>query len=255
MVFRYFFKQQLYFLAMMCVKVCLHMFLLQINQIHKIKHSESVSRKQKTRFVCNIHWKSGFGQFSLDPALYYATPCPMFSKMVLNRAQGLNKKSHEVSARKNSNRLRYNKNVEGVRVPPPGSFRVKKISFVIWLLITKLDRFLIRIYIKTATFNHCLFYIKTSNSNRTKKTITIVLIWSVCCGFNLFANKVIKDNMQNFHFPCSQHIQGLPMLIKYVSHVTLTSGRGEIIVSSFSKSISNVSGLVLYETCMLLYWV
>ena len=31
MVFRYFFKQKLHFLAMMCVKVCLHMFLLQIN--------------------------------------------------------------------------------------------------------------------------------------------------------------------------------------------------------------------------------
>ena len=43
MVFRYFFKQKLQFLAMMCVKVCLHMFLLQINQINEIKHSESVS--------------------------------------------------------------------------------------------------------------------------------------------------------------------------------------------------------------------
>ena len=41
MVFHYFFKQKLHFLAMMCVKVCLHMFLLQINQINKIKHNES----------------------------------------------------------------------------------------------------------------------------------------------------------------------------------------------------------------------
>ena len=48
MVFRYFFKQKLHFLAMMCVKVCLHMFLLQINQINKIKHSESVSWNKKT---------------------------------------------------------------------------------------------------------------------------------------------------------------------------------------------------------------
>ena len=47
MVFRYFFKQKLHFLAMMCVKVCLHMFLLQINQINKIKHSGSVSWKTK----------------------------------------------------------------------------------------------------------------------------------------------------------------------------------------------------------------
>ena len=39
MVFRYFFKQKLHLLAMMCVKVCLHMFLLQIglSQINKDK--------------------------------------------------------------------------------------------------------------------------------------------------------------------------------------------------------------------------
>ena len=47
MVFRYFFKQKLHFLAIMCVKVCLHMFLLQINQINKIKRSGSVSWKTK----------------------------------------------------------------------------------------------------------------------------------------------------------------------------------------------------------------
>ena len=68
------FQAKLIFVAMMCVIVCLHIFLLQINQINKIKHSESVSWKQKTRFVCNFHWKSVFGQFSLDPALFYATP-------------------------------------------------------------------------------------------------------------------------------------------------------------------------------------
>ena len=47
MVFRYFFQAKGAFFAMMCVKVCLHMFLLQIKQINKIKHSESVSWKQK----------------------------------------------------------------------------------------------------------------------------------------------------------------------------------------------------------------
>ena len=45
--------------------------------------------------------------------------------MVLNRAQGFKEKSHEVSARKNNNRLRYNKKCRGGRIPPPGSFRVK----------------------------------------------------------------------------------------------------------------------------------
>ena len=75
MVFRYFFKQKGIFLAMMCVEVCLHMFLLQINQINKIKHSESVAWKQKTtktRFTCNFNGKSVF--CLLYAALYYATP-------------------------------------------------------------------------------------------------------------------------------------------------------------------------------------
>ena len=71
MVFRYFFKQKGHFWAMMCVEVCLHVFLLQINQINKIKHSESVSWKQKTRFTCIFNGKS---VFSLYAARYYATP-------------------------------------------------------------------------------------------------------------------------------------------------------------------------------------
>ena len=78
MVFRYFFKQKLHFLAMMCVKVCLHMFLLQINQINKIKHSESVSwnkKNYKKHDLCVISIENQFlVRFSLDPALYYATP-------------------------------------------------------------------------------------------------------------------------------------------------------------------------------------
>ena len=64
-----------------CVKVCLHMFLLQINQINKIKHSESVSWKQQQQQqqqkhdLCVISIEIQFlVSFSLDPALYYATP-------------------------------------------------------------------------------------------------------------------------------------------------------------------------------------
>ena len=50
---------------------------------------------------------------------------PIFIKMVLNWAQGLKKKSQEVSARKNNNQQRYNKKVEGgADSAPPGSFRV-----------------------------------------------------------------------------------------------------------------------------------
>ena len=67
--------------------------------------------------------------FSLDPVLYYATPrhnprSDLKKKMVLNRAQGLKEKSHEVSAQKNNNQLRYNKKCWGGRIPPPGPFRV-----------------------------------------------------------------------------------------------------------------------------------
>ena len=56
------------------------MFLLQINQINKIKHSESVSWKQnktkkKKHDLCVISIENQFlVSFSLDPALYYATP-------------------------------------------------------------------------------------------------------------------------------------------------------------------------------------
>ena len=66
-----------------------------------------------------------FVSFSLDPALYYATPRHNhrsdFLKMVLNWAQDLKRKSHEVSARTNNNRLRYNKKCRGgggFRPPP-----------------------------------------------------------------------------------------------------------------------------------------
>ena len=117
---------------MMCVKVCLHMFLLQINQINKIKHSESVSWKQKNKKtktkkkhdLCVISIENQFlVSFSLDPALYYATPRhnpkSIFFLMVLNRAQGLKEKSHEVSVRKNNNQLRYNKKMSRKRIPPP----------------------------------------------------------------------------------------------------------------------------------------
>ena len=50
----------------------------------------------------------------------------IFIKMVLNQAQGLKKKSQEVSTRKNNNRQRYNKKCRkgGGGFRPPGSFRV-----------------------------------------------------------------------------------------------------------------------------------
>ena len=123
MVFRYFFKQKVHILAMMCVKVCLHMFLLQINQINKIKHSGSVSwktKKTKTRFVCNFNGKSVFlcTQRAITHRRVITLGPIFFIKMVINQAQGLKKKSQEVSARKNNNRQRNNKKCRRETAPP-----------------------------------------------------------------------------------------------------------------------------------------
>ena len=124
MVFHYFFKQKLHFLAMMCVKVCLHIFLLQINQINKIKHRGSVSwntKKTKTRFVCNFNGKSVFRcTHHAIMQRRVITLGPIFIKMDLNRAQGLKEKSQEVSAQKITTGRDITKNVEGEAdsVPP-----------------------------------------------------------------------------------------------------------------------------------------
>ena len=73
--------------------------------------------------------------FSLDPALYYATPrhnprFDFFKNGFKLSARLKEKKRHEVSARKNSNRLRYNKKCRGGWIPPPSSFRVKIVLVV-----------------------------------------------------------------------------------------------------------------------------
>ena len=137
MVFRYFFKQKLHFLAMMCVKVCLHMFLLRINWINKIKQSGSVSlktnktkkkkKKKKNRFVCNFKGKSVFRctQRAITPRCVI-TLGPIFIKMILNWAQGLKKKVKKFRREKHKNQQIYNKKCRrGGADPAPGSFRVK----------------------------------------------------------------------------------------------------------------------------------
>ena len=58
--------------------------------------------------------------------------------MVLNQAQGLKKKSHEVSARKNNNRLRYNKKCRGGRIPPPPALLELKTQYFNALGLKKL---------------------------------------------------------------------------------------------------------------------
>ena len=69
---------------------------------------------KKKHDLCVISIENQFlVSFSLDQRSitqrHVITLGPIFLKMVLNQAQGLKEKSHEVSARKNNNRLRYNK--------------------------------------------------------------------------------------------------------------------------------------------------
>ena len=85
-------------------------------------------KRQTTRFVCNFNGKSVFRCTQrVITQRRVITLGPIFIKMVLNRAQGLKKKSQEVSTRKNNNRQRYNKKCwRGGRIlPPPRSFRAK----------------------------------------------------------------------------------------------------------------------------------
>ena len=117
MVFTIFLKQKLHFLAMMCVKVCLHMLVLQINQINKIKHSGSVSwktKKTKTRFVCNFNGKSVFRctQRAIMQR-HVITLGPIFIKMVLNWEQGLKEKVKKFQPEKITTGRDITKNVEG----------------------------------------------------------------------------------------------------------------------------------------------
>ena len=72
----------------------------------------------KKHDLCVISIENQFlVSFSLDPALYYATPRhnPRFDFLIngLKLSARLEEKSHEVSARKNNNRLRYNKKCRG----------------------------------------------------------------------------------------------------------------------------------------------
>ena len=128
--FSLFFQVKLHFLAMMCVKVCLHMFLFQINQINKIKHSESVSWKKK-HDLCVISIENQFlVSFLLEPVLYHATPRhnPRFNflKNGLKFSARLKKKVMKFQREKITTCWDITKNVEGggFRPPPPGSFKL-----------------------------------------------------------------------------------------------------------------------------------
>ena len=120
-VFRYFFKQMLHFLAMMCVKECLHTFLLQINQINKIKHSRN-AQKRKTRFMCNFNGKSSF-------SLTRRAIMKFYKNGLRSSARLKGKKSRSFSAKKMSTRGDITKISEGADYAP-GSFRVNYVKDV-----------------------------------------------------------------------------------------------------------------------------
>ena len=73
---------------MMYVKECFHTFLLQIHQIDTIKHCASAQKRQKNKNKNKNKNKK-------------KTRFTIFTKMVLNHAQGSKEKSQEVSVRKN----------------------------------------------------------------------------------------------------------------------------------------------------------
>ena len=77
-------------------------------------------KRQKTRFVRNFNGKSVFRctQRAITQRRVI-TLGPIFIKMVLNQAQGLKKKSQEVSTRKNNNQQRHNKKCRRGQIPPP----------------------------------------------------------------------------------------------------------------------------------------
>ena len=127
-------------------QVCLHMFLLQINQINKIKHSESVSWKKKQKQkqkqkhdLCVISIENQLlVSFSLDPALYYATlrhnPRSVFFLNGLKSSASLEEKNvMQFQREKITTGWDITTNVGGGRIPPPDPCRVNFMGiFHVW---------------------------------------------------------------------------------------------------------------------------
>ena len=61
-----------------------------------------INKTEKPKFLCKTNGKMDFlGARRAITQCRVITVRPIFFKMVLNRAQSLNEKSHEISARKN----------------------------------------------------------------------------------------------------------------------------------------------------------
>ena len=87
---------------------------------------------------------------------------PIFIKMVLNRAQGLKKKSQEVSARKNNNRQRYNKKCRGgADSAPPALLGLMSHSLMHGLTSIFTMTFILCLILK------CFSHFSLSSRNRT----------------------------------------------------------------------------------------
>ena len=102
---------------------------------------------------------------------------PIFIKMVLNQAQGLKKKSQEVSARKNNNRQRYNKKCRrgggGFRPRPAllglnTNFPFQLCAFHLGLFE---DRLLIKMLLKRAKTRQLFFFFFESIASNNSFTL------------------------------------------------------------------------------------
>ena len=123
--------------------------------------------------------------------------------MVLNWAQGLKKKSHEVSARKNNNRLRYNKKCRGgADSAPPGSFRVNthwmncnsnvtciwprphfSSKIICWMSNKGLDN----------TLSHCQLHLRDVTLKWRITRITVVSKYGFVTQYGFVALRVFKN--------------------------------------------------------------
>ena len=106
---------------------------------------------------------------------------PIFTKMVLNWAQGLKEKSQEVSVRKNINQRRYNKKCRGGgadSAPPALLGLLENKRIYIYRGITSLE-YLVRIYI---------FF-----------TIIMVPLYIIVCDIN-FGTSSFRRSLEVFFF-------------------------------------------------------
>ena len=145
----------------------------------KVILKQTKNKKYKKHDLCVISIENQFlVSFSLDPALYYATPRHNprsdFFKNDLKSSARLEEKSHEDSARKNNNRLRYNKQCRGGRIPPPALLGLS-FELILRLRIRNIGQ----IMLKMATI------LKSKMAAKGKNEKKKAMLFDCICGFLL----------------------------------------------------------------------